>query len=68
MNDIPIRLKELRKFAKLSQTKLGKILNVSQDTISIWETGKSYPSAEYLIALAKLYSVTTDFILGLQPY
>ena len=42
-------IKELRKEAQLSQTELAKHLNTTQDTISLWELGKSTPDAENIV-------------------
>ena len=68
INQIGERLRELRIENKLSQAELGAILSTSQDTISLWEKGKSLPSAEFLIALSKFFSVSTDYILCLVDY
>ena len=62
------RIKELRMERGLSQEKMGEILSVSQDTISLWEKGKSVPTAEYLIEMAKQFEVSVDYILCLQDY
>lgn len=66
METLSKRLKELRLENKLSQTEFGKLLNVSQDTISLWENGKSYPTIEYLYALCKTFSVSADYLLDLD--
>ncbi len=62
------RIREIRTENKLSQTQFGEKLNVSQDTVSLWEKGKSVPTAEYLIAIARMFGVSTDYILGLIEY
>lgn len=59
-------IKELRLEQKLTQTELARILNTTQDTISLWELGKSYPDILSVIALAKLFNVTSDYLLGLE--
>lgn len=59
-------IKELRKEAQLSQTELAKHLNTTQDTISLWELGKSTPDAENIVKMAKLFKVSTDYLLGLE--
>ncbi len=70
MNAIEIakRIRELRLERKLSQNQMADLLSVSQDTISLWERGKSLPSAEYLIEISKNFNVSTDYILGLTDY
>ena len=58
------RLKELRKEKQLSQIQLAKELQVSQRSISSWETGFRQPDFDTLKALAKYFGVTTDYLLG----
>ena len=58
------RLKELRKEKHLSQAELAKELQVSQRSISSWETGFRQPDFETLEFLAKFFNVTTDYLLG----
>ncbi len=67
-NIIANRIYEIRQEAKLNQSDFGKSLNVSQDTVSLWEKGKSIPTTEFVIAIAKTYNVSADFILGLKDY
>lgn len=62
------RIKDVRDEHKLSQAKFGELLNISQDTVSLWENGKSVPSAEYIVLIATKFQVSADFILGLKEY
>lgn len=66
MDMVGERIKEIRIDNKLSQTKFGEMLNVSQDTVSLWEKGKSYPSVEFLYKICLLFDVSADYILGLK--
>lgn len=59
-------IKELRLEQKLTQTELAKKLNTTQDTISLWELGKSFPDIQSLINLSKIFNVSTDYLLGLE--
>ena len=59
-------IKELRKEQNMSQSQLATLLFLSQDTISLWECGKSYPDIVALIKLAKIFHVSTDYLLGLE--
>lgn len=68
MNTIAIRIKEMRKEKKLTQSDLAKLLSTTQDTISLWELGKSTPDINYLIELTKIFSVSADYLLGLSDY
>lgn len=66
MNSIAERIKEIRIENKLNQFEFGKKIFVSQDTVSLWETGKSIPTTETLIMLCKVYKVSADYILALE--
>ncbi len=68
MDIIANRIKEIRKENKLSQSEFGKMLSVSQDNISLWETGKSYPSVQHVVSISKLFNVSTDYILGVKDF
>ena len=59
-------IRELRKDRGLTQGQLAKIIASTQDTISLWELGKSYPDVTNLIKLAKFFNVSTDYLLGLN--
>ena len=59
------RIKELRVCKGLSQMQLAKELKISQSAIAKWELGKTEPTASAIIALAKYFDETTDYILGL---
>ncbi len=58
------RLKELRIKSKLSQDKLATEVKLSQSAINNWELGKRTPNANAVIALARYFGVTTDYLLG----
>ena len=68
MDIIAKRIKEIRKENNLTQLELGKILSVSQDNISLWETGKSLPTVQHVILLAKTFNLSTDYILGVSEF
>ncbi len=57
------RIKELRTIYKLTQTQLAEKLNTTQDTISLWELGKSYPDIQNLVKLCELFDVTPNELL-----
>lgn len=60
------RLKILREAHGMNQITLAQLLNVSKQSISNWENDNIQPSIEMLIKLANLFSVSTDYILGLD--
>ena len=57
-------LKKLRKNKGITQAELGKILGVSPSTIGMYEQGRRAPDKTSLIALARFFNVTTDYLLG----
>lgn len=60
-----LRLKDLREDLELTQTEVAKKMNCSQRSISSWETGNRDIPTETLIAFAKFYDVTIDYLLGI---
>ena len=68
MQKIGTRIKEIRVEHKLSQAVFWEKLSVSQDTVSLWEKGKSVPTAEFLIAIATTFQVSVDYILCIAEY
>ncbi len=60
------RLKELRLEEQLSVQDLGKAIGVSHAAISRWENGLRVPNIIYLVALAKFFKVSTDYLCGLE--
>ena len=59
------RIRELREDSDLKQRELAQMLCCSQQTYSDYECGKVDIPTSVLIALAKYYGTTTDYLLGL---
>lgn len=58
------RLKELRKKKNLSQIRLAMELNLSQNSISRYETLEREAGYETLIQIADYFNVSLDYLLG----
>lgn len=58
------KLKELRKEHKLSMKEVGKILGLSESTISLYEAGKREPDIKTLIKMADYFKVSVDVLIG----
>ena len=58
------RFKEIREMRGLSQKFVALSLGVKAPSVYEWETGKSYPSITNLVALADLFMVSVDELLG----
>ena len=59
------RLKDLREDHDLVQKEVAGFLSIDQRVYSNYETGKREIPTRFVIALAKYYKTSTDYILGL---
>lgn len=64
--NIGTTIRTLRKEKSLTQSELAKMIQTTQDTISLWELGKSMPDIYALVKLSKIFSVPTDYLLDLD--
>ena len=60
------KIRELRESAGYSQAELARRLSVTRSSVNAWESGLSAPTAVYIVELAKLFRVTSDYLLGLD--
>ncbi|WP_338078320.1 helix-turn-helix transcriptional regulator [Acetobacterium wieringae] len=58
-------LKAARVNKSLTQLQAAEILGVTEDTVSNWERGKSYPDALMIKKIEKVYGVKYDDIIFL---
>jgi len=58
------RLKSLREEKDLSQLELGERLNISNSTLSLYESGKRQPDYKTLQRIADFYGVSIDYLFG----
>ena len=67
-----MRLKDLREDCDITQKTIAEYLHIKQNTYSQYENGQRQLPIDILIALAKYYGTSTDYILGLtdkrEPY
>ena len=57
------KLQALRKARGWSQEELAGQIHVSRQTLSKWESGGAVPDTENVIALSRLFGVSTDYLL-----
>ena len=57
-------IKELREKRNITQIRLSTGVDVTQETISAYESGRSMPSAETLVRIADFLNTSTDYLLG----
>lgn len=60
------RFKQCREDKGLSQKYVAISLGVKPPSISDWENGKTNPTLENLIGLARVLGVSTDSLLGIE--
>ncbi len=56
-------IRNARNEAGLSQEQAAEALGVSRQTVSNWETGKTYPDIISVIKMSDLFSITLDHLL-----
>lgn len=60
------RIHELRIAHGWNQVQLAKKLNITKQTVSNWENENIQPSIEMLVRIARLFHVSTDYLLGME--
>ncbi len=58
------KIKLLRENAGLSQKSLADKLGITRSSVNAWELGISVPSTQYIVELATLFKVSTDYLLN----
>ncbi len=61
--NIADKISKLRKEKGLSQEAFAEALGVSRQSVSKWESGTALPDTDKIIAMSKLFGVSTDYIL-----
>lgn len=60
------KIKALRETNNLTQAALARKLNVTRSSVNAWEMGISVPSTSLIVDIAKLFHVSTDYLLGID--
>ena len=61
---LPEMLRSLRVYNGLKQHEVAKELRISRSSYAYYEIGKTRPSLESLVHMARMYDVSVDFLLG----
>lgn len=64
MKNVGQKIIELRKLYNMSQEKLAELMNVSRQTVSRWEAYGINPSTDNVLALCKLFNVSSEYLLN----
>ncbi len=59
------KLKLLREEEGITQSALAEKLGVSQSAVAQWEAGTRVPTAGAIVAIARYFDTSADFILGI---
>ena len=62
-----MNIKQLREQRDMTQEELAKRLGVLPPAVSKWERGLAYPLMDKVIAMAGVFGVSTDVVMGLAP-
>lgn len=62
------RISQLRRSRNMTQKELAQRLSVSPSAIGMYEQGRRQPSADLIVSICKLFSVSTQWLLTGQPY
>lgn len=62
------RIRNLRIKKGLTQLALAEMLNRRDSTVRMWELNKNQPSHEFLLRLAQIFNVSTDYLLGQSDF
>ncbi len=60
------RIKFLRENQAKTQSELAKQLGITRSSVNAWEMGISVPSTQYVVELAHIFKVSTDYLLGVE--
>lgn len=60
------RIKALREARGWTQAELARRLSITRNGVNSWEQGLSMPSPACLVDLSKVFSVSTDYLLGVE--
>jgi DNA-binding XRE family transcriptional regulator len=62
----PSRLKMAREYSGATQDEVARIIKTSRPTYTNYEAGRSEPNIETIAVLAKMFEVSTDWLLGIS--
>lgn len=60
------KIKMMREQKNFTQAYLAKKLGITRSSVNAWEMGISVPSTQYIVELANIFNVSTDYLLGVN--
>jgi len=67
MNDVGKKIQAYRQKSGLTQEALAEKLDISRQSVSKWELGQTLPEVDKIMAMSRLFSITTDELLHMSP-
>ena len=58
------RIRESRMLCGMTQAQLASMVHVTRASVQSWESGQTYPSIDNCVVLAKIFHVSTDYLLA----
>ena len=56
----------LREKSGMTQAEMSRKLGITRSGVNAWEMGITVPSTQYIVEIALLFGVSTDYLLGLN--
>ncbi len=60
------KIKKLRQTSGITQADLARELGITRSSVNAWEMGVSLPSTMFVIKLAQIFQVSTDYLLDVE--
>lgn len=60
------RIKALREENQMTQAELARRLSITRASVNAWEMGISVPSTQYIVELADIFHISTDYLLDVD--
>ena len=60
------RIKTLREENQMTQAELARRLSITRASVNAWEMGISAPSTQYIVELADIFHISTDYLLDVD--
>ena len=60
------KIRSLREKHGYTQSELAKLLSITRSGVNAWEMGISVPSTQYIVDLASIFRVSSDYLLGIE--
>lgn len=60
------KIRMLRERSGMTQSDLARRLGITRSSVNAWEMGLSIPSTQYIVELAEIFKVSTDYLLDVE--